>query len=112
VTGDSLGQVSSQTLHNLGVVEAASPLPLLRPLLGWDKEEIVREAESIGTLEVSNLPAEDCCTLFAAPLADTRVHPRRLAELESRVETQRLVEELLDSIELVRPRREAQPAAA
>jgi len=112
VTGDSLGQVASQTLHNMRVVDDASHLPVLRPLLGWDKAEIMREAEDIGTFDISILPAEDCCTLFASPIADTRVHPRRLAELESRVETPRLVEELLGSIELVRPRREAQPAAA
>jgi thiamine biosynthesis protein ThiI len=112
VTGDSLGQVASQTLHNMRVVDGASDLPVLRPLLAWDKAEIMREAEDIGTFEISILPAEDCCTLFAAPLADTRVHPRRLAELESRVETPRLVEELLESIELFRPRRESQPAAA
>ncbi len=109
VTGDSLGQVSSQTLHNLGVVEAASPLPLLRPLLGWDKAEIVHEAESIGTLEVSNLPADDCCTLFASPLAETRGDPRKLAGLEGRLELDALVDGLVAGAELVRPgvRREA-----
>jgi thiamine biosynthesis protein ThiI len=112
VTGDSLGQVASQTLHNMRVVDEASDLPVLRPLLGWDKAEIMREAEDIGTFDISILPAEDCCTLFASPMADTRVHPRRLAELESRVETTRLVEELLESIELVRPRRERDEAVA
>jgi len=113
VTGDSLGQVASQTLHNMRVVDGASDLPVLRPLIGWDKAEIMREAEDIGTFDISILPAEDCCTLFASPLADTRVHPQRLAELESRVETPRLVEELLDTVELFRPRREKpQPAAA
>jgi thiamine biosynthesis protein ThiI len=106
VTGDSLGQVASQTLHNMRVVDEASDLPVLRPLLGWDKAEIMREAEEIGTYEISILPAEDCCTLFASPLADTRVHPRRLAELESRVELPQLIEELLDGAELFRPRRE------
>ena len=112
VTGDSLGQVASQTLHNMRVVDEASDLPVLRPLLGWDKAEIMREAEDIGTFDISILPAEDCCTLFASPIADTRVHPRRLAELESRVETPALVEELLGSIELVRPRREREAALA
>lgn len=106
VTGDSLGQVASQTLHNMRVVDDASDLPVLRPLLGWDKAEIMREAEEIGTYEISILPAEDCCTLFASPLADTRVHPRRLAELESRVELRGLIDELLAGAELFRPRRE------
>jgi thiamine biosynthesis protein ThiI len=103
VTGDSLGQVSSQTLHNLAVVEAVSPLPLLRPLLGWDKSEIVREAESIGTLEVSNLPADDCCTLFASPLAETRADPRRLARVEARLDMDELVARLVAEAERVRP---------
>jgi tRNA uracil 4-sulfurtransferase len=107
VTGDSLGQVSSQTLHNLGVVEDVSPLPLLRPLLGWDKAEIVREAETVGTLEVSNLPAEDCCTLFASPLAETRGDRRRLAQLDGRVELDSLVAGLVEAAELVRPRKQA-----
>src|SRR5215210_5691585 len=112
VTGDSLGQVSSQTLHNLGVVEDVSPLPLLRPLLGWDKAEIVQEAEAIGTLEVSNLPAEDCCTLFASPLAETRGDRRRLAELERRLELDALVAGLVDAAELVRPRKQSPIPAA
>lgn len=110
VTGDSLGQVASQTLHNMRVVEEASDLPVLRPLLGWDKAEIMREAEEIGTYDVSILPADDCCTLFASPIADTRVHPKRLAELESRVEVGQLVECLVAGAELVRPRREREPA--
>jgi thiamine biosynthesis protein ThiI len=106
VTGDSLGQVSSQTLHNLRVVEQASDLPLLRPLVAWDKAEIVREAGQIGTLEVSNLPAEDCCTLFASPLAETRGAPEKLSSIESRLDAAQAVEELLAAAECVRPRSE------
>jgi thiamine biosynthesis protein ThiI len=106
ITGDSLGQVASQTLRNMTVVEAASDLPILRPLVGLDKAEIVREAEELGTLEVSNLPAEDCCTLFAGPLAETRVHPGKLDRLESRLELAELIEQLVASAELVRPRLE------
>ncbi|MBD0330633.1 MAG: tRNA 4-thiouridine(8) synthase ThiI [Thermoleophilia bacterium] len=103
VTGDALGQVSSQTLHNLAVVEEASPLPLLRPLLAWDKSEIVREAESLGTLDVSTLPADDCCTLFASPLAETRADRRKLQRVEGLVELPALVPRLVASAELVRP---------
>jgi thiamine biosynthesis protein ThiI len=112
VTGDSLGQVASQTLQNLSVVEAASELPLLRPLVGWDKSEIVREAEELGTLDVSILPAEDCCTLFASPLAETNAQPRRLDRIESRLELDALVAELVASAELVRPRLDRTPVAA
>jgi thiamine biosynthesis protein ThiI len=104
VTGDSLGQVSSQTLHNLAVVEQAAELPLLRPLVAWDKAEIVREAEAIGTLAVSNLPAEDCCTLFASRAADTRGAPGRLVTLESRLDLDATLEQLVASAECVRPR--------
>jgi thiamine biosynthesis protein ThiI len=112
VTGDSLGQVASQTLQNLAVVEAASDLPLLRPLLGWDKSEIVREAKELDTLDVSILPAEDCCTLFASPLAETRAEPARLARIEGRLELDELVAELVASAELVEPRLERTPVAA
>ncbi|HET8605657.1 MAG TPA: tRNA uracil 4-sulfurtransferase ThiI [Gaiellaceae bacterium] len=110
VTGDALGQVASQTLHNLQVVEAAADLPILRPLIGWDKSEIVREAEEIGTFEVSALPAEDCCTLFASPLAETRANPGKVAQLEARLELDELTEKLLGAAELVRPQVE-QPVA-
>jgi thiamine biosynthesis protein ThiI len=107
VTGDSLGQVSSQTLTNLAVVEEAAELPVLRPLVAWDKSEIVREAQDLGTYEIANLPAEDCCTLFASPLAETRAAPSELARLEARLDLDEVVAELLDTAELVRPRRDA-----
>jgi thiamine biosynthesis protein ThiI len=64
VTGESLGQVASQTLTNLGTIEAASPLPILRPLVGMDKQEIINQAERLGTLAISNQPDDDCCQLF------------------------------------------------
>lgn len=103
VTGDSLGQVSSQTLRNLSVVEAGTDLPILRPLIGFDKQEVVRDARGIGTLEFSNLPADDCCTLFASPRADTRVDPTALDRLEKRVDVDALVAELVAAATLVRP---------
>jgi thiamine biosynthesis protein ThiI len=106
ITGDALGQVSSQTLHNLRVVEQASELPLLRPLVAWDKAEIVKEAEEIGTFEVSALPAEDCCTLFASPLAETRAAPEKLSLLEARLGLDETVAELVAAAECVRPRTE------
>ena len=104
VTGDSLGQVSSQTLRNLSVVEDAAALPVLRPLVAWDKSEIVREAQDIGTYEIANLPAEDCCTLFASPLAETRAAPDQVVRLERRLDVEETVAELLRTAELVRPR--------
>ena len=104
VTGDSLGQVSSQTLHNLDVVERAADLPVLRPLVAWDKAEIVKEAQELGTYAVSSLPAEDCCTLFASPFAETKAEPDKLSRIEARLDLPDTVDELLASAELVRPR--------
>ena len=107
VTGDSLGQVSSQTLRNLTVVEDAAALPVLRPLVAWDKSEMVREAQDIGTYEIANLPAEDCCTLFASPLAETRAAPDQLVSIERRLDLDETVAALLAAAEVVRPRRES-----
>jgi thiamine biosynthesis protein ThiI len=111
VTGDSLGQVSSQTLRNLAVVEDAARVPLLRPLVAWDKAEIVREAQALGTYEIANLPAEDCCTLFASPLAETRAAPDQIERLEARLDLDAVVEELVRSAEVVRPRVDRELAA-
>lgn len=76
ITGESLGQVASQTLENMRVTESMAEVPLLRPLVGLDKEEIVETAEFIGTYETSILPYEDCCVLFSPK------HPVLKADLE------------------------------
>jgi thiamine biosynthesis protein ThiI len=80
VTGESLGQVASQTLQNLQVIEAASTLPVLRPLIGMDKAEIMRDAQAIGTYATSVLPDQDCCTLFVPRHPATRT---TLAQIEA-----------------------------
>ncbi len=67
VTGESLGQVSSQTLNNLQITNQAVKMPIFRPLIGFDKEEIIKIAKKIKTFEISILPHEDCCTLFVSP---------------------------------------------
>jgi thiamine biosynthesis protein ThiI len=72
----------------------------LRPLLGWDKTEIVAEAERIGTAEISKLPDEDCCTLFASPLAETRADVAELERIEGRLELDPLIDELIDAAKL------------
>jgi thiamine biosynthesis protein ThiI len=64
VTGDVVGQVASQTLENLAVVGSVATLPLFRPLIGMDKDEITTEAQKIGTYPISIIPDQDCCTLF------------------------------------------------
>ena len=64
LTGESLAQVASQTLENLAVIEKATNLPVLRPLVGMDKQEIIDQARKIGTFETSIIPDQDCCQLF------------------------------------------------
>jgi len=64
ITGESLGQVASQTLDNMAVIQQAARLPILRPLVGMDKQEIIDQARRIGTFEVSSVPDQDCCQLF------------------------------------------------
>ncbi|MBN2726612.1 tRNA 4-thiouridine(8) synthase ThiI [Candidatus Mcinerneyibacteriota bacterium] len=72
VTGDSLGQVASQTIHSLAAVDAVAQAFTLRPLIGYDKTEIMALAESLGTMEISNRPFEDCCSLFVPEHPATR----------------------------------------
>ena len=76
VTGENLGQVASQTMEAMAVTRAVTMKPILQPLVGMDKEEIVRHARNIGTFETSILPYEDCCTVF------TPRHPRTKPRLE------------------------------
>ncbi|MEA2360971.1 MAG: tRNA uracil 4-sulfurtransferase [Thermoleophilaceae bacterium] len=103
VTGDSLGQVASQTLPNLAVVEEAAQLPLLRPLIDRDKSEIVDAARALGTYDISILPDEDCCQLFSSKLASTRGHPDDLRRIERTADVEELVEQLAESAELFHP---------
>jgi len=74
VTGESLAQVASQTIENLTITDSCAKLPILRPLIGMDKEEIIRYAVDIGTYQTSILPYEDCCVLFSPkhPVLHTR----------------------------------------
>ena len=92
VTGDVVGQVASQTLENLAVVEEAAPLPLLRPLVGFDKEEITREAQQLGSYEISILPDEDCCTLFTPRFPATRATRAAAGAAEASLDVPALVE--------------------
>lgn len=80
VTGESLGQVASQTLENLSVIGAAATLPVLRPLVGMDKAEIMAQAQALGTFEISTRPDQDCCQLFVPKHPATAC---RLADIEA-----------------------------
>jgi len=100
VTGESLGQVASQTLENLARTTEAATMPILRPLIGTDKQEIIREAKAIGTYEISIEPDQDCCTLFVPRHPDTRASAEAIAEAEARLDVPRLVAQGLDAAAL------------
>lgn len=106
VLGDSLGQVASQTLENIACVDDVSPLPLLRPLIGEDKQAIVTEARIIGTYETSILPFEDCCSLFVPRSPATRATVDECRSAEAELDVAGLVHLCLEGTELVRVRRE------
>lgn len=103
VTGESLGQVASQTLEALAAIEAATRLPVLRPLVGMDKLEITALAQRIGTYEVSVLPYEDCCTLFVPRRPRTRPTVEEAERAEAALEVDALVEEALAGAETISP---------
>ena len=103
VTGDSLGQVSSQTLANLTALDDAVSLPILRPLIGHDKIEIIDEARRIATLALSELPDQDCCTLLTPRQVETRARIEDLRRIEARLDAGDLAEELAMIAEEYRP---------
>ena len=94
VTGDSLGQVSSQTLANITALDDAVTLPILRPLIGLDKTEIMAEARRIRTLSISELPDQDCCSLLTPRQVETRARIEDLRRIEARLDADDLAEEL------------------
>jgi thiamine biosynthesis protein ThiI len=101
VTGESLGQVASQTLENLVIIGSASDLPVLRPLIGMDKDEITAQAKSIGTYSISIQPDQDCCQLFIPPHPATRARADEVAAAESRLDVEELVSASLGKVEQV-----------
>lgn len=102
VTGENLGQVASQTMTAMGVTQAVTDLPVLRPLIGFDKEEIVRYARRIGTFETSILPYEDCCTVFTPRHPELKPKLDVVAEIETELDVEALVEEAVHGIEHVK----------
>jgi len=112
VTGESIGQVASQTLEGLAATANAADLPILRPLIGMDKQEIVDRARAIGTFDLSQIPADDCCRFLLPGHVVTRPGLDDVRSAEAAVETDRLVEEALAGASRVdvRPRRPDRPA--
>ena len=105
VTGDSLGQVASQTLENLRTVSAASSLPIFRPLIGDDKEDIMRIAREIGTFDISILADQDCCSLFVPKHPETMSSLTQVENAEAGLDIPRLVQSALGAAtrEIVAP---------
>lgn len=99
VTGESLGQVASQTLDNMAVIDEAATGPILRPLVGMDKEEIVREARTIGTFDISTLPDQDCCQLFVPRNPATAARLDEVQRAEEGLDTAALVKQAVEGIE-------------
>ncbi|GAB3447166.1 tRNA 4-thiouridine(8) synthase ThiI [Streptomonospora sediminis] len=103
VTGDALGQVSSQTMTNLTALDDAVDVPILRPLIGMDKTEIMDQARRIGTLSISELPDEDCCTMLTPRQVETAAKIPDLRQIEKRLDAEELAEHLLTAKQLHRP---------
>ncbi len=101
VTGESVGQVGSQTLRNMATVDEVAEMPIFRPLIGMDKQEIIQQAQAIGTFEASILPDEDCCTLFVPRSPSTAVRPEQIAPYEAELDVPALVSESAANAEIV-----------
>ncbi len=97
VTGESLGQVASQTLDNIVVVQQAARLPILRPLVGMDKQEIIDQARRIGTFEISSIPDQDCCQLFVPKHPATKARFPDVEQDEARFNVNELVSYGIDN---------------
>ena len=102
VTGESLGQVASQTLENIAVIEAVSSMPILRPLIGLDKQEIMDLAKEYGTYDISILPDQDCCSLFLPKNPATKAKKQYIEAEEENLAMDNLVQEAIDSIDIIK----------
>ncbi|MDP7653253.1 MAG: tRNA uracil 4-sulfurtransferase ThiI [Candidatus Marinimicrobia bacterium] len=98
ITGESLGQVASQTIENMETIEAVTSMPILRPLVGMDKQEIVNKSKEIGTYDISILPDEDCCAYFQPKQPATKATVEQLQKAEENLDVEALVEGALDSL--------------
>ena len=101
ITGESIGQVASQTMEALGCTDEVVGMPIFRPLIGMDKSEIIERAEKIGTMETSSLPFEDCCTVFTPKHPAT--HPRKdiVRKAEEKLDSEALIAAAVEGTEIV-----------
>lgn len=101
VTGESIGQVASQTMWALGVTDPAADIPVFRPVIGMDKEEIITRAREIGTFDTSVLPYEDCCTVFTPKHPTTRPKLVNILHSEEKLDVDTMVREAIDGMDTV-----------
>ena len=100
VTGESIGQVASQTIQGLTCTNASVSMPVFRPLIAMDKTEIIDIAQKIGTFETSILPEEDCCTVFSPKKPVTKPKLERIERSEKALELEKLIQDAIDNIEV------------
>lgn len=101
ITGENIGQVASQTLHNLAVIEDAASLPVLRPLITYNKQDIIKEAQRIGTFDLSILPYDDCCSLFVPRNPATKARIEDLIRAEEGLDVDAMAAELASHAERI-----------
>ena len=103
VTGESIGQVASQTVQSLAATNEVCAMPVFRPLIGFDKQEIVELSEKIGTFETSIQPYEDCCTIFVAqhPVIKPNLNVIRKSELNLKEKIDEMVRTAIDTAEVI-----------
>ena len=100
-SGENLAQVSSQTLENMAVISNATSLPIFRPLLTYEKNEIVELAKKIGTFEISITPYKDCCSLFLTKHPTTKAIPEKVEAFEKRMNLKEAIKETLEKTEII-----------
>ena len=100
VTGESIGQVASQTIENISVISEITDLPILRPLIAQDKEEIIKKAKEIGTYELSIMPHQDCCARFLPKHPATKADLMKVKAEEANLDVKKLIEQAIKNTEI------------
>ena len=101
ITGESVGQVASQTLSAIACTDAVCRMPVFRPLIGMDKDEVIAISRKIETFDTSILPYEDCCTVFTPKHPKIKPSPGETLRAEAKLDVDALVNEAVDNIEVV-----------
>ena len=100
ITGESLGQVASQTIYALGCTDEATDMVVFRPLIGMDKEEIIKISRKIDTFDISIEPYEDCCTVFTPKHPRTRPVLKYVKEAQSKVDFEPMIQQALENLKI------------